>query len=97
MRDFYNTINAICVEDLGFDSNDYPYIQYSPSIKDKVLYDLFIPVFDGGKPTKLLPRIIWKVRRWKANKWKHKLCYNESMWSAFWSGVWSHMLKPSSI
>lgn len=95
MREFFNAINAICVENLGFDSKDYPYIL--SSIKEKVLNDLFYPDFDGGKPPKLLSRIIWKIRRWKANKWKHQLCYNESMWSTFWCGVWSHLLKPSSI
>ena len=97
MRGFFNAINAICVKELGFDSGDYTYIQFNPIIKDKVLSELFSPEFEGGKPTKLFPRITWKIRRWKANEWKHQLCYDESMWSAFWSGVWTHLLKPSSI
>lgn len=97
MLEFFNTINAICVENLGFDATLFPIIKFNPIIKDKVLDDLFALEFDGGMPSELLPRIVWKIRRWKANKWKHELCYNESMWSAFWSGVWSHLLKPSSI
>ena len=32
-----------------------------------------------------------------ASAWKHRLCYRESLWSAFWSGVWNHLLKPRSI
>lgn len=97
MRDFFDIINAICVENLEFDASYFPNFKYSPIIKDKVFKDLFSAGLDGGMPTKILPRIVWKIRRWKKNKWKHQLCYDESMWSAFWSGVWSHLLKPSSI
>ena len=55
------------------------------------------PAIPNEKPKELFHRIVWKVKRWKANEWKHELCYEESMWSAFWSGVWGHLLKPSSI
>lgn len=97
MRDFFDIINAICVENLGFDSDIFPKIHYSPSLKDKVLVDLFSSEFEGGMPSRLIPRLSWKIRRWISNEWKHRLCYDESMWSAFWSGVWSHIIKPSSI
>jgi hypothetical protein len=97
MRDFFNIINAICVEDLGFDASVFPYIQFTPLLKDRVMNDIMNPEFGGGKPKNLFVRVVWKIRRWNANKWKHALCYNESRWSAFWSGVWGHLLKPSSI
>lgn len=97
MREFFDILNAISVEDLGFDVSVFPYIKFNPILKDRVLVDLFAPEFEGGVPSSLLPRLFWKIRRWKANGWKHHLCYDESMWSAFWSGVWSHLIKPSSI
>ena len=97
MRDFFNTINAICVEELGFDAGIFPYVQYNPFIKDKVLADIIFPKYSFEGPKSLIPRIIYKYRRWKGNGWKHELCYNESMWFAFWSGIWSHLLKPASI
>ena len=97
MRDFYNIINAICVEDLGFDAEAFNLVQYNPALKDRVLRDILKPEFGQEKPKNLFARIVWKLRRWRANEWKHKLCYKESMWSAFWSGVWNHLLKPSSI
>lgn len=97
MREFFNCINAICVEDLGFDVNIFPYIQFNPEIKGRVLDDILYPKYSVREPYSLLPRLMYKYYRWKANEWKHKLCYEESMCSAFWSGVWSHLLKPSSI
>ncbi len=97
MKTMFNAINGICVEDLGFNPTIFPYVQYYPDIKEKVLNEILFPNIPNDKPKRLLPRILWKYKRWKANEWKHKLCYNESMWSAFCSGIWSHLLKPSSI
>ena len=97
MRDFFNIINAICVEDLGFSESIFPDLRYDPILKDRVMNDIMNPKYGPDKPKNLFVRIVWKLRRWKANEWKHKLCYKESMWSAFWSGVWNHILKPSSI
>lgn len=97
MREFFNCINAICVNDLGFCATLFPNVQYLSDIKERVLNDIIFPEFTAVEPKGFLPRVIYKYRRWKANGWKHKLCYKESMWSAFWSGVWNHLLKPASI
>lgn len=97
MREFFNCINAICVEELGFASGIFPYVQLNPFLKERVLNDILNPRFQGEMPSNLFLRIMWKIHRWKANEWKHDLCYEESMWSAFWSGVWGHLLKPASI
>ena len=97
MRDFFNCLNGICVEDLGFEAEIFPYVQYNPDVKERVLNEIITPEFQAVEPKSLLPRVVFKYKRWKANGWKHKLCYKESMWSAFWSGVWNHLLKPASI
>lgn len=97
MVEFFNTINAICVEDLGFESCIFPYVQFNPLLKEKVLSDILNPRFPRKEPHRLLPRLVFKYRRWKGNAWKHEMCYNESLWSGFWSGIWGHLLKPSSI
>ena len=91
--------NAICIEDLGFEPSAFPegQAQCSPDLKQRVLDEILSPEFDGKVPKAVLSRLAFKLRRWKANAWKHRLCYKESMWSAFWSGVWNHLLKPSSI
>ena len=97
MKDLYNVFNAICVGDLGFDVHIFRQVQIDPQLKDRVLNEMLSPEFSDKEPSGLIRRVIFKYRRWKANEWKHELCYKESMWSAFWSGVWNHLLKPSSI
>ena len=93
----FNVFNAICVEDLGFDSDIFPQVQFNPFLKNRVLRDILQPEFSGSLPKWLIPRVIFKIRRWRSNAWKHELCYKESMWSAFWSGVYNHLRKPSTI
>lgn len=97
MTRLFKVFNAICVEDLGFDASIFPQVQFDPMLKDKVLKEIIEPSFSGVEPKGVIRRVIFKYKRWKANSWKHELCYKESMWSAFWSGVWSHILKPKSI
>lgn len=97
MTDFFNIINAICVEDLGFASAIFPSVQFNPALKEKVINDIFYPAFSVQEPPSLFPRLSYKMKRWLGNGWKHKLCYSESRWSAFWSGVWGHLLKPKSL
>ena len=97
MRQMFNTINAICVGDLGFDVAYFPTVQFEPNLKDRVLKEILDPEYSNHTPTDFIKRVIFKIRRWMANAWKHQLCYKDSMWSAFWSGVWNHLLKPSSI
>lgn len=97
MMDFYNIISAICVEDLGFEACIFPIVQFQPDLKDKVLKDILYPKYSASEPSCLIPRLLYKYRRWQGNAWKQELCYSESRWSAFWSGVWGHLLKPKSI
>lgn len=101
MRKLYEVFNAICVEDLGFAGSMFqvpgPTSEVDKALKERVLNEILSPEFVGETPSALIPRIAFKYRRWRANEWKHRLCYKESMWSAFWSGVWSHLLKPSSL
>lgn len=97
MKRLYDTFNAICVGNLGFDSHIFHNVQFDPELKEKVLNEILFPEMPNDKPSGLLPRILWKYKRWKANEWKHKIVYKESMCSAFCSGIWSHLLKPASI
>ena len=97
MIPMFNIINAICVEDLGFDASLFPTIQFAPLVKERALNEILSPEFSVKLPRNVFHRVVYKYRRWRGSAWKHELCYKESMWSAFWSGVWVHLLKPSSI
>lgn len=97
MRRLYDAFNAICVEDLGFEVSIFLRVQFEPILKDRVLNEILNPEFSEELPKSVLRRVAFKIRRWKGSAWKHELCYKDSMWSAFWSGVWNHLIKPSSI
>lgn len=97
MMPFFNIVNAICMEDLGFDISIFPSVQFIPSQKDRVLHEIFSYVYEEDTTSNIIMRQIYRFQRWKGNAWKHELCYKESMWSAFWSGVWGHLLKPSTL
>ena len=90
MMDFYNCLNAICVEDLGLEGRFFNGVLFNPEMKEKVLADILNPEYDVEAGIKNM------LKRWKDNRWKHNLCYKENTLTAFFYGVWSHMLKPSS-
>ncbi len=97
MKDFFNCINAICVEELGFSSGMFPSIQFSPDLKEKVLHDILSPEFTIVEPDSLIPRLLYKYKRWYGNGWKQELCYEDSRISGFISNLWAHVLKPTSF
>ena len=105
LKGFFDVLNAICVEDLGFDGFKFQVSSFKFQVesaeflqlKERVLGDILEPEFNEEAPQRLLPRVWYRYRRWQANAWKQRLCFKESRWSAFWSGVWNHLLKPSSI
>lgn len=95
MRKMFNIFNAICVSNLGFESNVFPTVQFDPFVKDRVLRDILSPEFNEEESKGKLCWAVFIYRRWRSNRWKHELCFNESLWSAFWTGVIGHMMKPS--
>lgn len=97
MLKIFMIINAICIEDLGFESTLFPSIQYDHSMKDKVFCEIVSPKYTAQLPTNVTERVLYKFSRWRASGWKHELCFNESMLSSFLSGVRSHLIKPSTI
>ena len=105
MEKMFDVMNVICVEDLGFNlveslgfsvESQLKSVEFI-KLKGRVLSDIIEPEINEKSPKHVWKRIPFKYRRWKANAWKHELCFNDSMGSAFWSGVKNHLLKPSSI
>ena len=94
MKDFENCINAICVEDLGFDATIFQSVQFYPQLKERVLADILSPAFETAEPKGFIARWTYKYRRWKGNAWKHNMCYKESRWESLWTLLRSHIIKP---
>lgn len=97
LREFFNCINAICVENLGFSASIFPYVQFNPMLKDRMLRDIFSPKFSDDEPKWLIMRLVFKYRRWKANAWKRRMCYEGNDVAMFMRSAWKHLLKPKSI
>ena len=94
MKDFVNCINGICVEDLGFDAGIFQEVQFLPALKERILYDILKPEYGNAGPMGLFQGLVYKYKRWQGNAWKQRLCYKESRWEYFWSGIWAKILKP---
>lgn len=96
---FFNIINAICVDNLGFESYIFPSVQFNPELKEKVFIDTLSPDFDWTEAHRLsfFPRLVFKYNRWKSGAWKRDICYGENEWTSFWTSLRSHLEKPSSI
>ena len=99
MTSFFNILNAICVEELGFQASIFPSVQFMPYVKDRVLKEILEPEFDWQKAhdKNVIKRILFKYRRWKGGAWKRKLCFGEGPIESFAWSVRSHLLKPASI
>jgi hypothetical protein len=113
MVEFFNCLNAICGDDLGFDAGLFAPAnealnEIAPSessrmvvdreLKERVLLDMITPEFSEEEPKgNVFKRVSFKYRRWQANAWKQRLCYSDNRFVSFWKSVWAHILKPSSI
>lgn len=97
LLEFFGIVNAICEEKLGFVFNLRLEVNADTTLIERVYNDILNPEFSREIPSALLPRVVFKCKRWRANAWKHRLCYSDSLWSAFWSGVYGHLMKPGSI
>ena len=95
MLEFFNILNAICVDNLGFQASIFPSVQFNPELKEKVLDDIIDPEFARDEPKAFLTRYFYKYKRWKGNAWKQSLCFKESRWDNFKNGIKAKLIKPN--
>ena len=59
------------------------------AIEIRILNDILHPEFTacGSGP-------LFKLKRWYANRWKHRLVYNENLVTMFITLAWSHLRRP---
>ena len=95
---FFNQINAICVDYLGFEEKDFPAINRGQRSEKRILLDILSPEFDVQKPKgSLLSIVCFKLKRWWANRWKHQLVYNDNLLMTFVTLTWSHLVRFKTI
>jgi len=98
LTEFFHCMNAILVEDLGFEPALFPSAEASDlAFKERIREGILAQNVIKKEPAHFLPRVLFRFRRWKDNNWKRRLCFPDSVWSIFWIGVKGHLLKPESI
>ncbi len=99
MEAFLFALNAIAIDHLGLSCELIPPFSRNLELENKVLHEILSPNFSEPMPTTggVFKRINWKLRRWWAHRWKHRIVYKEGLLQTFLTQVWSHLLKPKSI
>ena len=97
MDSFLDCLNAVCCEHLGLDRDLVPASNIEIELVKRFMHDVFDPEFSGRIPSGFFSGLLFRYRRWRANAWKHRMVYPESLFKTFWVQVWSHLLKPSSL
>lgn len=91
---FYNLLGAFCVNYLGFNASIFHEL-FSDNLLDRFSNEIMEPEFKDYENGNLLWSLWVKPRRWWHNRWKNRLCYQESAWEEFAYGLWAKVLKPS--
>ena len=95
---FFQQINAICVDYLGFSESSFPQIEREASLERRIIEDILSPEFGEEKPEgNTLQVICFKTRRFFANRWKRELVYREGIWSQLWYGSIAHIRRYNTI
>ena len=99
MHQFLDCLNAICIDKFGLSENCMPSFERNHQLEERVWNEILHPEFSEEKPQKAGYVKSWSYmfRRWWANRWKHRIVYNESLAKTFLVQVWSHLLKPKSL
>lgn len=99
MHKFLYCINAICIDHLGLPSDYIPEFERNSKLEERVWNEILHPEFNMQCPRNAGYIKSWSfmLRRWWANRWKHRIVYNESLAKTFIVQLWSHLLKPKSL
>lgn len=95
---FFNQINAICIDYLGFGEDEFPFVERNEMLEERILCDVLHPEFAEEKPSSGLQNILaFKLHRWWRNRWKHVLIYNDKLWVTFVTLLLSHLKRIDTI
>lgn len=95
-RKFFCALNGICIDVFGFPGDAFPEFEKMEYLQKSMLEDIFSPW--GGRKDGKLEGVCFRMRRWTANLWKHRIVYEgENPVIMFLRQGWSHLLKPSEM
>lgn len=99
MHRFLHALNAICIDNLGLSAGAIPPFERDVELEERVLNEILHPEFSEHKPAGAGYLRSWSymLRRWWANRWKHRIVYREGLVETFLVQLWSHLLKPKSL
>lgn len=94
---FMNCQNALCIDYLGFPSDAFPSFEREAELETRILNDILSPDFKKKAPKGFIKGLIFKYERWKANAWKHKITFPESLAETLCTQIFAHIKKPASL
>lgn len=94
---FMSCQNALCVDYLGFPSEVFPEFERNKELETRVLNDILSPEFNKKAPKGFMKGLLFKYERWRANIWKHKITFPESLTETLLTQILAHLLKPASL
>ena len=99
MHRFLDCMNALCIDKLGLPAECVPPFEREPKLVERVWREILQPEFSEPQPkgAGYIKSWSYMFRRWWANRWKHRIVYNEGLARTFFVQVWSHLLKPKSL
>ena len=92
---FADILSAIGVDYLGMPADIFYSVEQDKSLVERVLSDIFSPEFKKRENGTLASRLWVKLRRFWHNRWKRRLCGNDSLLSTFLWSTFAKLLKPS--
>ncbi len=95
MEGFVGVLNAIVAHRFG---NENPlHRSEDTALIGRVEHDTVYGSLEEHKEENL-GRLLWKLRRYRANRWKHRLAYShDPAWRLFMASLTAHAAKPRSI
>lgn len=98
MHRFLHCMNALSIDFIDIPPDCFPSFERDAALEQRVLNDILHPGFDEQPPQgNIVKGLVFKFRRWWANRWKHRIVYRENLLRTFFVQLYSHLLKPKSL
>ncbi len=95
MHRFLHCINGICIDLLNIPPEIFPPFERDKALEERMMSDILCPAFPDKSALKsnLLNNFLFRLRRWWANRWKHRMVYREGLLLTFLVQIRNHLMK----